>query len=153
MSDLPREREGDQTWVRYRAQLHDMPVDTERWQLVLQWHHTGDTGSPPIALEFGRGQLRLAHQGRHHQDLGPVGPDDTLDLVLRVRFSRDPARGQVDVWRDGRPVLAGYHPPGGTLLDTANYLKTGLYRARAITDPGTVALTEFAVATTASPSR
>ena len=71
---------------------------------------------------------------------------------MNVRFSRDPAHGSIDIARDGRPVLTDYHPPGGTLLDSANYLKTGLYRARAITDPGTVTLEHLAVDTTADSS-
>lgn len=149
IAPITPDREGDERWVRYTAQLRDVPVDTTRWQLILQWHHQANTGSPPLALEVGRGRLRLAHQGGDHQDLGPVRADDNLDVVLHVRFSRDPTRALVEVWRDGRQVLAGYQPSGGTLLDASNYLKTGLYRDPSIDQPSSVLLTRLAVGPTA----
>ncbi|MCD2190982.1 heparin lyase I family protein [Actinomycetospora soli] len=146
--DTPSDRDGEERWVRYRTQLRDMPVDTESWQLILQWHHNGNSGSPPIALEVGRGELRLANEGAHQQSLGPIGSNDVVDVVLHVRFSQDPAEGLVEVWRDGRPVLAGYHPPGGTLLDSSNYLKFGLYRDPDITQPTSMTVTDLVIGDT-----
>jgi hypothetical protein len=134
---VPDQLEGDVWFYTYRGGLaDDFPVDTEAWQVVLQWHHTGDSGSPPIALEIKQGRLLLAAEGENLQDLGPVRSGDRLDVTMRVAFSQDPERSAVDVWRDGRPVLEGYRPPAGTMLDGANYLKVGLYRATAIDEGG-----------------
>lgn len=147
---LPAYRDGEQVWLHYRAELTGMPVNTSTWQLIAQFHQAGNTGSPPVALEVGNGQLRLAAQGGHQQPLGAVSSDGTVDVTLHVVFSRDPARGQVDVWRDVAPVLAGYHPPGGTLLDSSDYLKLGLYRDPAITDPSTITITDVRIGPTSA---
>lgn len=134
---VPDQVEGDVWFYTYRGGLaRDFPTDTEAWQVVLQWHHTGDSGSPPLALEIKQGRLLLATEGENLQDLGPVRGGDRLDVTMRVAFSQDPQRSAVDVWRDGRPVLEGHRPPAGTMLDGANYLKVGLYRATAIDEGG-----------------
>ncbi|GAA4754680.1 heparin lyase I family protein [Actinomycetospora chibensis] len=134
---VPDQVEGDVWFYTYRGGLaRDFPTDTEAWQVVLQWHHTGDSGSPPLALEIKQGRLLLATEGENLQDLGPVRGGDRLDVTMRVAFSQDPQRSAVDIWRDGRPVLEGHRPPAGTMLDGANYLKVGLYRATAIDEGG-----------------
>lgn len=134
---VPDQVEGDVWFYTYRGGLaRDFPTDTEAWQVVLQWHHTGDSGSPPLALEIKQGRLMVAAEGENLQDLGPVRGGDRLDVTMRVAFSQDPERSAVDVWRDGRPVLEGYRPPAGTMLDGSNYLKVGLYRATAIDEGG-----------------
>ena len=134
---VPDQVEGDVWFYTYRGGLaRDFPTDTEAWQVVLQWHHTGDSGSPPLALEIKQGRLLLATEGENLQDLGPVRGGDRLDVTMRVAFSQDPQRSAVDVWRDGRPVLEGHRPPAGTMLDGSNYLKVGLYRATAIDEGG-----------------
>ena len=91
---LPEYHEGDDLWVHDVSTLHGLPTGTDTWQLVLQWHHRGGTGSPPIALEAGHGRLRLANVGADQQDVGALGPNDTIDVVLHVRFSRDPDRSR-----------------------------------------------------------
>ena len=151
IAPLAEYHEGQQMWLHYRAQLSGVPVDTNTWQLVAQFHQNGGSGSPPVALEVGRGRLRLASQGTDQQDLGPISSDGVLDVVLHVVFSRDPARGQVDVSRDGAAVLSGYHPPGGTLLDGGDYLKLGLYRDPAITQPSAVTALTVQASPTALP--
>ncbi|WP_208114389.1 polysaccharide lyase [Actinomycetospora succinea] len=134
---VPDQYEGQVWYYTYRAGLaEDFPTDTEDWQVVLQWHHTGDSGSPPVALEVKQGRLALASEGENLQDLGPIRGGDRIDVSMRVAFSQDPERGSVDVWRDGRHVLDGYRPPNGTLLDQGNYLKLGLYRATRIDEGG-----------------
>lgn len=142
--------DGDEIWVHYVTELQDVPVTTRTWQLILQWHQLGDTGSPPIALEVGRGQLRLASQGAHQQSLGSVGANATVDVVLRIRFSEDPATSLIEAWRDGRQVLTDYHPPTGTLLDGADYVKMGIYRDPAIRQASSTAVTRLAIGPTAA---
>jgi hypothetical protein len=146
---VPDQAEGDVWFYTYRAGLApDFPTDTESWQVVLQWHHTGDSGSPPLAVEVKQGRLVLASEGENLQDLGPVRGGDRIDLTMRVAFSQDPRRGSVDVWRDGRPVLEGHRPPNGTMLDASNYLKVGLYRATKIDDGGRLWVDDLRVGTT-----
>ncbi|GLZ48526.1 hypothetical protein Acsp06_47110 [Actinomycetospora sp. NBRC 106375] len=146
---IPNQVEGDVQYYTYGALLApDFPTDTRTWQLILQWHHFADSGSPPVAVEVRDGRLMLAAEGTDLQDLGPVSGGDRVDLTLRIAFSRDPDQGTVDVWRDGRQVLVGYHPPSGTLLDNADYLKVGIYRDTSIDAPGNLWLDELRVGPT-----
>jgi hypothetical protein len=145
---LPEYHEGDDIWVHDVSTLHDLPTDTGTWQLVLQWHQNGDNGSPPIALQAGGGRLRLANVGTDFQDLGPLGPDDTIDVVLHIHFSRSPGAAEVDIWRDGQSKLTNYHPPRGTLLDGGDYMKIGLYRDPSISQDSSMTLSRLVVGPT-----
>jgi hypothetical protein len=148
--NLPLYREGDDVWVHDVSTLHDLPVGTQTWQLVLQWHQNANDGSPPIALQAGNGRLRLANVGSDEQDVGAIGPDDTIDVVLHIHFSRDPAKARIDVWRDGVPKVTNYHPPRGTLLDGGDYMKIGLYRDPAITQDSSMTTSRLVVGPTAA---
>jgi hypothetical protein len=145
---LPEYHEGDDIWVHDVSALHDLPTDTGTWQLLLQWHQRANDGSPPIALQAGNGRLRLANVGADEQDLGAIGPNDTLDVVLHVHFSRNPGAAEIDIWRDGTPRLTNYHPPRGTLLDVGDYMKIGLYRDPAITQASAMTTTRLVVGPT-----
>jgi hypothetical protein len=145
---LPEYHEGDDVWVHDVSTLHDLPTGTNTWQLVLQWHQNGDNGSPPVALQAGGGRLRLANVGTDFQDLGPLGPDDTIDVVLHIHFSRSPDAARVDVWRDGVPKVTNYHPPQGTLLDGGDYMKIGLYRDPSISQDSSMTTSRLVVGPT-----
>jgi hypothetical protein len=147
---LPEYHEGDDVWFHDISTLRGLPVGTGTWQLVLQWHQRANDGSPPIALQAGGGRLRLANVGVDQQDLGALGPNDTIDVVLHIHFSRNPAAAQIDVWRDGVPKLRNYHPPRGTLLDAGNYMKIGLYRDPAITQPSSMTTNRLVAGPTAA---
>ncbi len=134
---IPNQHEGDVQYYSYRAYLApDFPTDAHTWQVVLQWHHASDSGSPPIAIEVRDNRLMLASEGENRQDLGPVQGGESIELVLRIAFSKDPDRGTVDVWNRSDHVLSGYHPPAGTMLDESNYMKLGLYRDTSIDQTG-----------------
>jgi hypothetical protein len=145
---LPEYHEGDDVWVHDVSTLHDLPTGTNTWQLVLQWHQNGDNGSPPVALQAGGGRLRLANVGTDFQDLGALGPDDTIDVVLHIHFSRSPDAARVDVWRDGVPKVTNYHPPQGTLLDGGDYMKIGLYRDPSISQDSSMTTSRLVVGPT-----
>lgn len=143
---IPMQREGDVQYYSYSAVLaDDFPTDVTTWQLLLQWHHYGDSGSPPVAIEVRENRLVLSAEGEDRQDLGPVRGGDRIDLTMRIAFSRDPDRGTVDVWRDGNRVLRDHRPPGGTLLDQSDYMKLGLYRDESIDEPGRLWLEDLRI--------
>jgi hypothetical protein len=134
---VPDQTEGTVQYYTYVAGLPDeFPTEADTWQLILQWHQYGDSGSPPVAVEIRSNRLMLAAEGGDLQDLGPVAAGDRIDLTLRIAFSRDADQGSVDVWRDGNRVLQGYRPPSGTLLDGGNYMKVGIYRDTSIKETG-----------------
>ncbi|MDD7940801.1 polysaccharide lyase [Actinomycetospora lutea] len=143
---VPDQTEGTTQYYTYVAKLPDeFPAEVDTWQLLLQWHQYGDSGSPPVAVEIRDNRLMLAAEGGDLQDLGPVAAGDRIDLTMRIAFSRDPDQGSVDVWRDGSPVLQGYRPPSGTLLDGGNYMKVGLYRDTSVSETGRVWLEDLRV--------
>lgn len=145
---LPDQHEGQVQYYSYNALLApDFPTDVNTWQLILQWHQYGDSGSPPVAIEVRGDRLMLASEGTDLQDLGPIGPGDRVDLSMRIAFSRDPGQGTVDVWRGADHVLSGYHPPSGTMLDDGNYMKFGIYRDTAIDQPARLWVEDFRVGT------
>jgi hypothetical protein len=143
---ISNQREGEVQYYSYVARLApDFPTDVDTWQVLLQWHHEGDSGSPPIAVEVRGNRLMLAAEGEDLQDLGPARGGETIDLTMRVAFSRDPERGAVDVWRGSDHVMRAYRPEGGTMLDSGNYLKVGLYRDESIDETGRLWLDDLRV--------
>ncbi len=122
------------------------PVNTG-WQVLTQWKNDG-TGSPPLELTVRENSSVFRVDGGYGypsgprmsgQDVGPVVTGQWIDWVFHIRFSSDPSVGSVDVWRNGAPVMSGFHPLGGTLYPGLNsYLKNGYYRSGAITTDGHV---------------
>lgn len=147
--DTPKQVEGQVQWYTYRSQLaSNFPSDVDTWQVILQWHHEGDSGSPPVAVEVRGNRLEVAAEGENFQDLGPVKGGDQINLTLRILFSQDTSKGTVDVWRDGRHAVQGFRPPGGTLLDQSDYLKVGYYRDTGIDQFGRLWLQDLRVGPT-----
>lgn len=150
----PYLKDGDVVFYSYRAYLDpDFPTGTKTWQLIMQWHQEGDSGSPPVAVQVRDNRLQLALQGEDFQDLGPVAGGQTVDLILRIAFSQDPNTGTVDVWNGGRHVLNAFHPSGGTLIDASAYEKVGLYRDRAIDQPARLYLEDLRIGPSMSSVR
>jgi hypothetical protein len=120
-------------------------------------------GSPPLEISVGKGTLNLeggyGYPGAPRtfsQVVGPATTGQRTDLVLHVFFSRDPAKGSVDVWRNGAAAIAGYRPAGGTLYPTdvtstdslPSYWKMGIYRDSAITQQAQYTIEEARVGNT-----
>ncbi|MDL5154659.1 heparin lyase I family protein [Actinomycetospora termitidis] len=141
--------EGQDRWFRFSFFLPtDFPTTVNTWQLLTQWKNDG-TGSPPLEITVRDGNLNLSGGYGHPagsklfgQVLGPAVTGQKTDLVVHIFFSRDPAKGVVDIWNNGTQVLAGYKPAGGTLYPTSSgtasvgsYWKMGIYRDSAITLP------------------
>jgi hypothetical protein len=133
---IPDLTEGDQRFFRLTYALPaGFPVDATDFQLVTQWKNEG-TGSPPLELRVESGGLALG--GGHGRPggsrlfrtgIGPITPGRTIDVVVGIVFSSDPAEGSVDVWLDGTQRVSGDRPPGGTLYPgRTSYWKVGLYR-------------------------
>jgi hypothetical protein len=137
---VPDGREGDVYYYGYRGQLaDDFPVDVERFQIFMQWHHYGDEGSPPVAIAVQRGQLMITggddnENESYEQPIAAIAPGDQIDIIVRIVFSRDPDKGTVDVWSGGRRMVTAFNPPDGTLYDDGDYMKVGLYRSQELDD-------------------
>ncbi len=148
--------EGQQRFFRLTYTLPpEFPVDAQDFQLVTQWKNAGE-GSPPVELRIGNGRLALSGGfGRpggsraFTTDVGAVTGGRTIDLVVGILFSEDPAKGSVDVWLDGTHRVADYRPAGGTLYPgLPSYWKVGLYRATGLPTTATADLTVARAGTT-----
>lgn len=121
-------KDGDHKFFGYSAFLdQNFATDADSWQVIWQLHDNGVNGSPPVAIEVGKGHLWLATSGNDHdKDLGAVTPGSNVSVQLEVEFKT--GGGFVNVWRDGKQLVSNYTPPKGTTVDGGAYLKTGIYR-------------------------
>jgi hypothetical protein len=145
VADFPKFQEGQEYYFSFSTHLPpEVPIDSGEWQVIAQWKNDG-LGSPPLALALSTGRYQLTGgygwpgveaptQSRlSSMDLGPAQHSTWDRWVVRVLFSSDAAVGSVDAWRNGRQVVADWHPAGGTLYpDRQSYLKVGYYRSPAI---------------------
>lgn len=116
------------------------PVDTGAWQLIMQFKQQGE-GSPPLAVQVGKGQLRLANNGGHQKDVCPVGAG-AFSFRLRITFG-----GTIDAWCGDRQTLRDYRTPEPNVQGSA-YLKTGVYRDPSIGEAGTLFLDDLRIGDT-----
>jgi hypothetical protein len=123
-------REGDERWYRVSWRFdEDFPVPTGNFCLIMQWH--SGHGSPPLAINVnGRGRLELVNNviDGYDRDIGPIQRGRWVQYLLHVRFSNDPEQGGAEVWVDGELAVPWTSRP--TMNSEANFLKTGIYRAR-----------------------
>lgn len=137
-----------------RAELVDTtaePADAERWygfsvflpstvwqkpdpsaEILAQWHHAANTGSPPLSLTSRNGRWEIS---QHWEQLGQNGKHTVVgnqqvgrwtDWVFHIRWSEG-ANGLVEVWKDGVRVFQQtgknkYADGAGT------YFKFGIYK-------------------------
>lgn len=142
--------EGDVLIVRFTDFLEEgFPVDTDDWQVVLQFKNDGD-GSPPCEIKIGNGQYALdGNSGAWSHDIGPAVTGQRIDIAVRIVFSSDPAVASLDAWHNGTQTLTGAKPEGaGTLYSgLSSYLKTGIYRNSDIGEAGTRYLDSLTIGT------
>jgi hypothetical protein len=116
----------------------DFPTATDtKWFTLTQWKGL-EGGSPPVAIEIKRSNLRVggARGGLLPMggDLGPLCKGCWTRLVVGLKFSPDPGTGWIEVYRDGVQKYA--RTPLATMdeIDGApdpTYLKQGIYRSTA----------------------
>lgn len=143
---LPAVHEGDQHDLTFSVRLDGefVPSSTAR-QVIARWENDSP-GQAPLDLRVNDGELVL-HGGEGHpsgpraftRTLGHAPIGEWTELRILVRFSADPDKAGVSVWRDGRSVVDDDHPRGGTLYPgQQSYLKVGLHRDRTIASPSAV---------------
>ena len=127
---------GSERWYAFDLFVPiDFPTATDtRWLTLTQWKGQHG-GSPPVALEINRNDLRVGGaQGWNlpSGNLGPLEKGQWTRLVVGMKFSPDPTVGWIEVYRNG--VLKVVRTPLATMDRTSTgadpvYLKQGLYRS------------------------
>ncbi len=143
------EKEGDERWYAWSTLWDSSFPSVKTWQLFVQWHHTGSSGSPPLELYVYGEEIRLRIDASLDVWKGALSRGAWHDFVLHVKWSSDPKVGFVELWYDGAQVLEKTH--GRTLFaGQENYLKLGLYRNASIAPVGILFHDGMTIATDAS---
>ncbi len=129
------------------------------WQIVQQLHEEDWSGSPGIAvfLENNRSLKLGAGDSSPMFWHGPrLQPNRWYELVYRVRLSRNPQVGFVEVWLDGvQRVLANsrLRMYGRTIQAPRAYIKAGIYRGRSSVGTSVVEHDAIAIGTSLAAVR
>lgn len=141
------EHEGNE---RFYAWSTLWPLDypsAPTWQLFTQWHHEGNSGSPPLELFVNGETINLRVEGERVVWQAPLERGKWHDFVLHVYWSSNPQTGFVELYYDGERVLE--KTPAATMYPgQVNYLKQGLYRNASIQPLGVLYHDGMTVATT-----
>jgi hypothetical protein len=127
---------GEDLYIRDAIRVPAADTFRGPWQIIQQLHETDWGGSPGIAVFLNQNHsLKLgAGDGSPTYWRGPrLSEDKWHNLVYRVKLSRDPRVGFVEVWLDGRKrrLTNGHFRANGETIQAAQtYLKLGIYRSR-----------------------
>lgn len=145
---VDREPAGSEFFYKWSTLFPKSFPRSSKWQIFTQWHHDGNTGSPPLEFYVVEDQLRLRVGGSSGKIIwrSPLQREQWNDFVLHVKWSPDPKAGFVELYHNGKVVLplmkVATQYPG-----QRNYLKMGLYRDASIAPEGVVFHDGFAQAT------
>ncbi|MFN7133012.1 MAG: polysaccharide lyase, partial [Myxococcales bacterium] len=127
---------GSERWYRWFVMWPAGYPSVDTWQLFTQWHHTGNSGSPPVEFYVRGEQVRLS-VGATIPWRAPLVRGRWHEFVFHVKWSPDPRVGFVELWYDGEPVLPKTYV-ATQFSGQLNYLKLGLYRNDTVTADGIV---------------
>lgn len=118
-------------WYGFSIYLPDSWAPDRAAEIVTQWHHTGLTGSPPLAIETQGGNWRVSQNWDGHEVDTPVGAYETgkwTDWVVHITWSSG-NDGRLQIWKDGEPV-PGFEDKRGqnSWDDEKAYMKVGIYK-------------------------
>ena len=127
--------EGDERWISF-----DLKFDStwplarvgSGWIIFFQWHGSGSTSSPPLALDIDTDDMiYLANNdssGYQRTAVQSVVRNRWQRWVIHAKFSDDEAVGFAEVTVDGAPVLPRTSMATMIPGEPSNYLKIGIYR-------------------------
>jgi hypothetical protein len=132
---------GVERWYGFSVQVPVAPDAAP--EILAQWHHVGDNGSPPLSIGTRDGQWEVAlfngTGGASTFALGAYPADRWTDWVVRVRWT-SATNGLIEIWRDGALVFSRYGVRTN-YDDLGVYPKLGVYRWTWATNPPSTELT------------
>lgn len=149
----PTFNEGQDLYIRDTIRVPSANTYFAPWQIIEQLHEEDWGGSPGMAI-FLDNQRRLKLGAGDSSPMFWSGPqlqsDRWYDLVYRVKLSRDPDVGFVEVWLDGAPQTLVNNQAriyGQTIQAAQTYIKAGIYRSKSSTGTSIVEHDEITVGT------
>ncbi len=142
------EVEGTEYFYRWTTMFaEDFPAPNT-WQLFVQWHHSGSSGSPPVEFVVKDESIKLEVGGTATPAWStPLVRGVWHEFIFHVRWSSDPDEGFVELYHNRELVLP--RRSVATLFPGQhNYMKAGLYRNETITPVGRLWHDGFVQATT-----
>ncbi|QRO00467.1 heparin lyase I family protein [Archangium violaceum] len=134
---MTNEKEGDEYFYRWNTMFASDYPSAKTWQLFTQWHHSGDSGSPPVEFYVNGETIYLRLQGSNVVWSRPLVRGQWLDFIFHVKWSAKSSVGFVELYVNGQLVLPKKY--SATLYSgMTNYLKVGLYRNSTIAPTGVV---------------
>ncbi len=140
----PSSAEGQDRWYKWSMKLENGFPNSSGWQILGQWHSTGN-GPPPVEMNLsGRNIMLQINKARFAGDTNPpatfpwqytLQTGQWYDFKFHIKWSAGGA-GLVEVWVNGqkRPTYTGatLRPNEGT------YFKQGYYRCTCVNGTGIV---------------
>jgi hypothetical protein len=127
--------EGDERWISFDLKFDStwpVPRVDSGYFIFFQWHGSGSTSSPPLALDIDTNDvIYLANNdssGYHRTAVQSVVRNQWQRWVIHAKFSDDDAVGFAEVTIDGAPVLPRTRMATMIPGESSNYLKIGIYR-------------------------
>lgn len=130
------EPEGSESWYRWYTMFAEDFPSADTWQLFFQWHHRGNSGSPPLQFQVRGEEIRM-RANKEFIWSTPLVRGQWNEFLLHVKWSPDPDEGFVELWHNGQLALPKTFTPT-QYPGELNYLKAGLYRDDSIEAPGVV---------------
>ncbi|MGC4115382.1 MAG: heparin lyase I family protein [Myxococcales bacterium] len=133
---LSYEPQGTERYYRWQTMFDPSYPNNSTWQVFTQWHHSGDSGSPPVEFDIYGENIALDVNLNTVWHV-PLVRGVWHDFVFHVKWSSNASEGFYESWYDGQLVIPKTH--GATqFAGQTQYLKQGLYRNNTITQNGIV---------------
>ncbi|MCP3142643.1 heparin lyase I family protein [Pyxidicoccus xibeiensis] len=136
---MTREPVGSEFYYRWSTMFDSTFPSAKTWQLFTQWHHEGDSGSPPVEFYVYGEEVRLNIGGSPGVIVWrtPLVRGQWQDFIFHVKWSPDASVGFVELYLNGKLVMPKRFI-ATQFSGQLNYLKVGLYRNDTITQTGIV---------------
>ncbi|MFP2933657.1 heparin lyase I family protein [Pyxidicoccus sp. 3LG] len=136
---MTREPAGSEYYYRWSTMFDSTFPSAKTWQLFTQWHHEGDSGSPPVEFYVYGEEIRLNIGGNPGTIVWrtPLVRGQWQDFIFHVKWSPNSSVGFVELYLNGKLVLPKRYI-ATQYSGQLNYLKVGLYRNDTISQTGIV---------------
>ncbi|NMO18919.1 carbohydrate-binding protein [Pyxidicoccus fallax] len=136
---LTREPAGSEYYYRWSTMFDSTFPSAKTWQLFTQWHHEGNSGSPPVEFYVNGEEIHLKVGGNPGTIVWrtPLVRAQWQDFIFHVKWSPNASVGFVELYHNGKLVLPKRYI-ATQYSGQLNYLKIGLYRNDTISQTGIV---------------
>ncbi len=136
---MTREPVNSEYYYRFSTMFDASFPSAKTWQLFTQWHHEGNSGSPPVEFYVYGEEIRLNIGGNPGTIVWrtPLVRNRWLDFIFHVKWSPDSKVGFVELYLDGKLVMPKRFI-ATQYKGQLNYLKVGLYRNDTVSPVGIV---------------